>query len=384
MRILLLTFILISSSTIINSQKNKYLKEELLKLNFQPNSIDINKYNNKLLIGGENKMVVLYNLETRKTEFEIEAQYQPVEEVCFSNIYDGFYTVGDKSFKLWLYGNDQPEKLFKGSHTYITDIDMSAKEDIFIGGCFEKRFRLWKDTEIETPTEINTAQTKNVVSVAITKDGEKVAAGSVDSTIEIWDVATQKRTMKILAHNAPVCCLKFIQNGKYLLSASHDGYIKLWDANTGENINVYKPHSQPISEIDISPDEKLVLTAAYDNVIGLYNIASGDCIYQYQLHEAPVLDVQWNSKGDGFYSCDNQGNICQWVVPKNVFVDYYFSKEMNDEIANNKIFQPRKKGESKDDYKSREEKAEKLKKALIDKYYEKYMQSEKTQIIQRN
>ncbi len=382
MRILLLIIISLSFYTRAFSQKNEYLKEELLKLNFQPNSIDINKDNNKLLIGGENKMVMLYNLETKKNEIEIEAQYQPVVEVCFSNTYDGFYTVGDKSFKLWLYGNDQPEKLFKGSHTYITDIDMSAKEDIFIGGCFEKRFRLWKDTEIETPTEINTAQTKNVVSVAITKDGKKVAAGSVDSTIEIWDVATQKRTMKILAHNAPVCCLKFIQNGKYLLSASHDGYIKLWDTTTGENIKVYKPHSQPISEIDISPDEKLVLTAAYDNVIGLYNIASGDCIYQYQLHEAPVLDVQWNSKGDGLYSCDSQGNIYEWIVPKKVFVDYYFSKEMNDEIAINKIFQPRRKGESKDDFKTREEKADKFKKTLIDKYYNQYTQLDKTQVIQ--
>jgi len=382
MRFQFITFVLITISSLLYSQNNEYLKEELLKVNFQPNSIDINKDNNKLLIGGENKMVVLYNLETKKNDLEFEAHYQPVVEVCFSNIYNGFYTVGDKSFKLWLYDNNQPEKLFKGSHTYITDLDMTAKEDLFVGGSYEKRFRLWKDTEIETPTDINTSQTKNVVSVAINKDGKKMAAGSVDSTIEIWDVDTQQRSIKILAHSAPVCCLKFIQDGKYLISGSHDGYIKLWDANTGNNIKVYKPHSQPISEIDVSPNEKLVLTAGYDNVIGLYNIASGDCIYQYHFHEAPVLDVQWNNTGDGFYSCDNQGNIIEWSVPKKVFVDYYFSKEMDQEIADNKTFEPRRKGESKEDFKTREEKAEKIRQSLIDKYYIKYTELKNTQVIQ--
>ncbi len=381
MRIHLFTLIFLTYSSLLFSQKNEYIKEELLKVNFQPNSIDINKDNKKLLIGGENKMVVLYNLETKKTELEIEAHYQPVVEVCFSNIYDGFYTVGDKSFKLWLYGKTEPEKLFKGSHTYITDMDMTAKEDYFVGGCFEKRFRYWNNTDIEIPKEGNTSQKKNVVSVAITKNGKKIAAGSVDSTIELWDTDSLKRHVKILAHNAPVCCLKFIKDGKYLISASHDGYIKLWDTDKGNNIKVYKPHAQPISEIDVSPDEKLFLTAGYDNVIGLYNVASGDCIYQFHFHEAPVIDVQWNNNGTGFYSCDNQGNIIEWVVPKNIFVDYYFGKEMNDEIINNKLFQPRRKGESKDAYKTREGRASKFRMSLIDKYYQEYLSLEKTQVI---
>ncbi len=382
MRILSIAIILITYTSSLLSQDSEYLKEELLKVNFQPNSIDINKENTQLLIGGENKMVVLYNLESKKEEFEIEAHYQAVVKVCFSNIYDGFYTVGDKSFKLWLFGNDQPEKLFKGSHTFITDLDITAKEDYFVGGSYEKRFRYWKNTAIETPTEINTSQKKSVVSVAISKDGKKIAAGSLDSTIELWDTDSLRRTVKILAHSAPVCCLKFINNGKYLLSASHDGYIKLWDVATGNNIKVYKPHAQPISEIDVSPDEKLVLTASYDNTIGLYNIASGDCIYQYHAHEVPVLDVQWNSKGDGFYSCDNEGNIYQWNVPKKVFVDFYFGKEMNDEINRNRLFSPRRKGESKDDYKTREERAEKFKNTLIDKYYKQYTELDKTQKVQ--
>ncbi len=382
MKFLLLTAVLFAYTSFLSSQKHEYLKEEILKVDFQPNSIDINKDNNKLLIGGENKMVVLYNLETKKNELEFEAHYQSVVEVCFSNIHNGFYTVGDKSFKLWVFDNDKPEKLFKGSHTYITDLDMTAKEDFFVGGSYEKRFRYWKDTAIETPTEINTSQKKNVVSVAISKDGKKIAAGSVDSTIELWNTDELKRTVKILAHAAPVCCLKFIDNGNYLLSASHDGYIKLWDTNTGNIIKTYKPHAQPISEIDISPNEKLVLTAAYDNTIGLYNIASGDCIYQYHFHESPVLDVQWNTKGDGFFSCDNEGNIVEWSVPKKVFADFYFSKEMDAEINGNKLFTARRKGESKSDYKTRQDRAEKFKHTLIDKYYKKYCEMDKTQIIQ--
>ena len=351
------------------AQKHEYLKNEITRVAFQPNCIDVNKDNTKLLIGGENKMVAVFDLEKMKMEQEFEAHYQAVMDVKFSDVYDGFYSLGDKSFKLWLWGAGEPEKLYKGSHTFITDMGMTAKEDFFVGGSYEKRFRCWNDTQPEEPMVIDTDQKKSVVSVAVSNN-RLIAAGSLDSTIELWDGNSATRTGKILAHSGPVCCLQFIDGGKKLLSASHDGYAKLWDIETTEALKVYGGHTQPISNIDIRNDEKFLLTAAYDNTIGLYNIASGDCIYRYRFHKTHVLDVKWNASGTGFYSCDKDGNIVEWEVPKKVFVDFYFAKEIQKEMTDSKLFLPKQKGESKDDYKIREQKAEKFKQGLIDKYYQ--------------
>jgi WD40 repeat protein len=250
---------------------------------------------------------------------------------------------------------------------------MTAKEDYFAGGSYEKKFRYWEAPLLTTPKTIITGQKKSAVSVAISNNNSLIAIGSLDSTIEIWETNSLSRINKILAHSAPVCCLQFINNDKQLISASHDSYLKLWDVNSGEILKIYRGHTKPISSIAVSPDEKYVLSASYDHLISLYSIKDGRRIYHYKYHESPVLDIRWNALGDGFYSCDERGHIVEWNVPNKVFVEHYFETDLNIDIINSKLFLPKQKGESKDDYKLRLKKAEDFKLELIEKYYQRYL-----------
>jgi WD40 repeat protein len=381
MRNTLIIFVAVMFVCNLSAQRSEYYTGEVLKYGSQINSIDINGDDSQLLIGGEDKQVVLVDLQKGKVILEMEAHYLPVAEVKFSNIYDGFYTIGDRSFKLWLMGSDKAEELYTGSHTSITDWDSSADETFFVGSSYEKGFRYWKKSVLDEPQDISTSQDKNVVSVALGRKHKILAAGSLDSTIELWNTEGLSRKVKILAHGAPVCCLEFIENDQYLISASHDGYAKLWDCSNGEIVKVYPGHIQAINAVSVSPDGKYLLTAGYDKTIGLYAIATGQCIYRYQGHEAPVFDVKWNHKGDGFYSSDKDGTIIEWSVPTKVFVDFYFQKEMNDEIQNSSLFNAKRKGESRDDYKQRQMRAERFKQKLYETYSEKYKELIEKQII---
>lgn len=374
MRTVLLACFILSITTPLLSQEDEYLKEIVLECKTRTNCLDVNKANTQLLIGSENETVQIYDLIDKKTVFETVAHFQPVVKVQFSNQHDGFYTVGDRSFKLWINGNEKPEKIFTGSHTSITDWDMTPQEDFFVGGAYEKKFRYWDAINLTTPQTVNTTQSKNVISVAISNNNELVACGSLDHTIEIWKTDSLKKVLSIAAHDDPVCCLEFVNNDQYLISASHDGTAKLWDIETGAFIKKYNGHTQPISAIDVSPNGKYLLTASYDQTISLYAIATGDRIYRYKHHEAPVLDVRWNSAGDEFYSCDKEGQIVRWSVPKKIFVEYYFEAEMNKEVYDSQLFQPKRKGESRDEFKARQDKAEAFKQELIDKYYQKYLE----------
>ena len=372
-----LLFLLFANTLL--AQKDEYLKEIVLNCDFRTNSIDVNKDNTKLVIGGENETVTVYDLVKKKNVFETVAHYQPVVEVHFSNKHDGFYSIGDRSFKLWLNGTEKAEKVFTGSHTSITDWDMTPGEDFFVGGSYEKKFRYWEAITLTTPQTIPTTQAKSVISIAISDNNKLIACGSLDKTIELWKTDSLTQTHSIEAHAKPVCCLDFVNNGQHLISASHDGYAKLWDVNTGKMVTLYSGHTKPISAIAISPNGKYLLTASYDHSISLYAISTGDRIYRYMQHEAPVLDVKWNSNGDEFYSCDKVGQIARWSVPKKVFVDFYFGADMNSEVHSNKLFQPKRKGESKADYKKRQGRAEAYHQELIDNYYQKYLELLKTQ-----
>lgn len=374
-----LLFLLWAITNIATAQNGEYFVKKFKQFPFRTNSIDVNKTNDKMVIGGENKTVVLYNLIDEKPIAEFEAHFQPVIKVKFSNIYDGFYSVGDRSVKLWTNDYEKPEKVYTGPNTSITDWAFSKNEEYFVAGSYDKKLRYWKATQLTEPFTSDNIHEKSIVSVAISPNSKLIATASLDNTIKIWGRDSMKLFRTFQAHTKTISCLKFVNNGQHLLSAANDGYIKLWDIKAGKNKFVFKGHTKAISSIAVSPNGKYMLTGSYDNTINLYNIADGHHIYTFEGHAAPVTNIVWAPSGDYFYSCDKEGNIFQWSTPTKLFVEFYYTDKMNEEMANSSLFKPKRKSESNKEYKERQERADKSYQKMLDKYAIEYNEFIKNQ-----
>ena len=68
-----------------------------------------------------------------------------------------------------------------------------------------------------------------VMSVAISPDGRFVVAGSSDSVIRIWDVASGELVEHLKGHNHAVRLVAFLPDGHGLVSRSYDMSLKYWD-----------------------------------------------------------------------------------------------------------------------------------------------------------
>lgn len=90
---------------------------------------------------------------------------------------------------------------------------------------------------IETPPTPPTAaggsnppnQDAGVTSVSISPDGSMVAAGSLDSVIRIWEVASGILLDSLRGHRDSVYSVAFTPDGKGIISGSLDKSLKLWD-----------------------------------------------------------------------------------------------------------------------------------------------------------
>ena len=70
-----------------------------------------------------------------------------------------------------------------------------------------------------------------VTSVAISPNGHFVAAGSLDTVVRIWDVATAQLVERLRGHKDSVYSVAFTPDGKGLVSGGLDKTLKYWDVS---------------------------------------------------------------------------------------------------------------------------------------------------------
>jgi len=65
--------------------------------------------------------------------------------------------------------------------------------------------------------------------VAISPDGNYVAAGSLDTVVRIWDVRDESLVERLRGHSDSVYSVAFTPDGKALVSGSLDKTLRYWD-----------------------------------------------------------------------------------------------------------------------------------------------------------
>jgi tetratricopeptide (TPR) repeat protein len=71
-----------------------------------------------------------------------------------------------------------------------------------------------------------------VMSVAFSPDGQRLASGSLDQTVRIWDSATGKELLALKGYAGTVPSVAFSPDGQRLASANGDGPIHLWETTS--------------------------------------------------------------------------------------------------------------------------------------------------------
>ncbi|KAI8353221.1 quinon protein alcohol dehydrogenase-like superfamily [Blakeslea trispora] len=97
------------------------------------------------------------------------------------------------------------------------------------------------------------------------------ATGSVDGTISIWDVQTQ-RLRATLRHEDAVIKVKFVKNSPMLVSCSADKTVKVWDARTGQCVKSWSGHRDTVLDIAVADDGNVVVSASDDGTCLVFSM----------------------------------------------------------------------------------------------------------------
>jgi WD40 repeat protein len=78
------------------------------------------------------------------------------------------------------------------------------------------------------------APAPSISSVAWSPDGKRLATGSLDSSVKVWDPLTGKELLALSGIHGSVLSIAWSPDGKRLATGSFDNTAKVWDAETGK------------------------------------------------------------------------------------------------------------------------------------------------------
>ena len=109
-------------------------------------------------------------------------------------------------------------------------------------------------------------------ALVLLPDG-RLASGSWDMTIRLWDTASGQETARLEGHTDSIYALALLPDGR-LASGSSDKTIRLWDAGSGQETARLEGHTSGIFALALLPDGRLA-SGSWDLTIRLWDVASG-------------------------------------------------------------------------------------------------------------
>merc|ERR1712156_744885 len=201
-------------------------------------SVDFAPDGNKLLTGGQEKKIRLFDLENRNTEPLTLTGHEGTIKRCLFVDQNTIMTIGDdKTFRQWdLRAGAETKKVALGEKS-ASDLSLHANNKVCTltyanTVAFYDPLSMAKIKEFQTPTQINSAHLHPQLKYFV--------AGGHDFKIYKFDYETGQECDSYKGHFGPVHIIRFSPDGELYASGSEDGTVRLWQNNVGTNYGLWR------------------------------------------------------------------------------------------------------------------------------------------------
>jgi WD40 repeat protein len=189
-----------------------------------------------------------------------------------------------------------------------------------VSGGYNGQVGIW-DPETGKEQVLPKLHTDQVNSVAVSPDGKRIATGSSDKSIVLWDL--EKGTARRLrGHRNLVLGLTFDPSGRRLLSASSDNDLRLWDVESGTTLRVFQGHESGLWSVIARNGH--AYTAANDGTLRRWSLdRTGQWIWELEgepqavqllPHPADAADVADTPNGELLVGLED-GAVTAYSLP---------------------------------------------------------------------
>jgi WD40 repeat protein len=142
-----------------------------------------------------------------------------------------------------------------------------------------------------------------VITLACSPDGNYIASGSYDTTVQVWEVATGRQVVIYHGHSDKICSVAWSPDGSYIASASYDATVQIWESATGRLLFTYSGNRGPVYTVAWSPDGERIASGDVNGTVQVWPVALFESGGQQQKHPVVTYHQDYNAQAN--YSFQN-------------------------------------------------------------------------------
>jgi WD40 repeat protein len=148
----------------------------------------------------------------------------------------------------------------------------------------------------------------------------RVALGSLDNSVRLWDLETGSLSSVGPPHASSVEDVAFSCKGTLVASCGLDKAVRVWDLEAGEaRVESRDAHGYLVRSIAFSPDGAWLASASWDKTIRIWNIekkSQREIRWGHERHSDWIWCVAFSVDGSVLASGAADGKIIVWSLPE--------------------------------------------------------------------
>ena len=184
----------------------------------------------------------------------------------------------DGTIKLWDSRKKGSLQTFQNVYQ-VTTVSFNDTAEQIISGGIDNDIKVWDLRKNDVLYRMR-GHSDTPTGMELSPDGSYLLSAAMDNTVRIWDVrpfAPQERCVKIFQGNQHTFEKNLLRcawspDGSKVACGSGDRFVYVWDTTTRRILYKLPGHAGSVNEIDFHPTEPIVLSASSDKKIYLGEI----------------------------------------------------------------------------------------------------------------
>ena len=156
-----------------------------------------------------------------------------------------------------------------------------------------------------------------VVALSFSLEDFVLVSGSGDRTVRTWRLGqAQTATLDVTNDRGrQITALQLSSDGSILATGTLDGTISLWETERGERYASFRDHRREVESFYFIEDNLKLISTSTDRTIRVWNVATGDSL-KLTGHTSPIITSQISENGNLLATASLDHTIMLWNLKK--------------------------------------------------------------------